>query len=177
MASVPHSTPTFLNGTVVMLTACHTHTCPRDIDCMCRTTWRVTSAPGNSGSGTGPGSGSGSGFGFDQQFMQPFCPTFLTTADASRHSLFSDMSGVLYVSSGHICFETSLFPAANTKLALPRITGAERCRDPIFHLIPNSVRLVLDADMPPLVFAAFHPTAQRDECIAMVQRCLKSTTK
>ena len=48
------------------------------------------------------------------------------------------------MSTGHLCFETTLCAAANTKLPLSRVASLERSRDPVFHLIPNAIKLHLD---------------------------------
>ena len=76
--------------------------------------------------------------------------------------------GVLYVSTGHLCFETTLCAAANTKLPLSRVASLERSRDPVFHLIPNALKLHLEQGGA-LLFAAFQ---HRDEAHALLTRCL-----
>ena len=78
--------------------------------------------------------------------------------------------GVLYVSTGHLCFETTLCAAANTKLPLSRVASLERSRDPVFHLIPNALKLHLEQGGA-LLFAAFQ---HRDEAHALLARCLPS---
>ncbi len=113
---------------------------------------------------------------FHTRFEVGVNETLLGAFPCALHFMGGLRQGVLYVSSGHLCFETALFPAANTKLALSRVLAAERCRDPVFHLIPNSLRLQLDAEQA-LTFASFHPAAQRDECMALVLRCLRSTSR
>ena len=139
--------------------------------------------------------------------------TLLGAYPCALHFTAGLRQGVLYVSSGHLCFETAIYPAANTKLPFSRISTAERCRypscervfiarrvpvfrrdmysnslthslehlpnmatrrDPVFHLIPNSIRLALNDRAPPLTFASFHPPASRDEAIELLSRCLKS---
>ena len=58
--------------------------------------------------------------------------------------------------------------AANTKLPLKRVASIERCRDPVFRLIPNSIKLHLD-DGALLHLASFQ---HRDEAHALLTRCL-----
>ena len=80
--------------------------------------------------------------------------------------------GVLYVSTAHLCFETTHLAAANTKVPMSRVLHAERARDPVFHLIPNAMRLHLE-DGASLHFASFH---SRDDAYALLTRCLKTQT-
>lgn len=70
--------------------------------------------------------------------------------------------GVLYVSSGHVCFETPLCAAANTKLPLSRVASLERCHDP-FRRLPDAIKMHLD-DGGLLHLAAFQ---HRDEVHAL----------
>ena len=111
---------------------------------------------------------------FHARFEVGVNETLLGAYPCALHFTAGLRQGVLYVSSGHLCFETAIYPAANTKLPFCRISTAERCRDPVFHLIPNSIRLVLTDGTPPLTFASFHPPASRDEAIELLSRCLKS---
>ena len=61
--------------------------------------------------------------------------------------------GVLHVSTRHLCFESALHTAALTKLPLAAVASVELCRDPLFHLIPNGVR-VTTSEGTALVFAS-----------------------
>ena len=63
--------------------------------------------------------------------------------------------------------------AANTKLPLSRVASLERSRDPVFHLIPNAIKLYLDQGEV-LQFAAFQ---HRDEAHALLTRCLPSAAR
>ena len=74
--------------------------------------------------------------------------------------------GVLHVSSRHVCFESATHAAASTKVALSRVATVEKCRDPLFHLIPNAIRLGLD-DGGSLTFASVD---HRDEAYALLSK-------
>ena len=94
--------------------------------------------------------------------------TLLGAFPCALHHLAGLRHGVLYVSTGHLCFETTLCAAANTKLPLSRVASLERSRDPVFHLIPNAIKLHLEqGDV--LHFAAFQHC---DEAHALLARCL-----
>lgn len=99
--------------------------------------------------------------------------TLLGAFPCALHYLAGLRHGVLYVSTGHLCFETTLCAAANTKLPLSRVASLERSRDPVFHLIPNAIKLYLDQGEV-LQFAAFQ---HRDEAHALLTRCLPSAAR
>ena len=99
--------------------------------------------------------------------------TLLGSYPCALHYLNGLRQGVLYVSSRHLCFETSLFPSANTKLPLSRVHSAECCRDPVFHLVPNSIK-VRHGDSETLCLASFHPSTQRDDAIEVIRSLIGS---
>ena len=90
----------------------------------------------------------------------------LDTFPCALHYMGGLRAGVLYVSTGHLCFETSTHAAANAKLPLARITGAEKTRDPVFHLFANSIRVLVD-DGAALHFTSFE---HRDEALALIKK-------
>lgn len=89
---------------------------------------------------------------------------------AAAHARLGLRQGVLHVSTRHLCFEAALFAAAYTKLPLSRVASVEGCRDPLFHLIPNAIKLSLD-DGSALTFASFQ---HRDEALALVSECVRT---
>ena len=105
---------------------------------------------------------------FQQRFEVGVNETLLGAYPCALQYMTGLRHGVLYVSSGHVCFETTLCAAANTKLALSRVASVERCRDPVFRLIPNSIKLHVD-DGTTLHLASFQ---HRDEAHALLTRCL-----
>ena len=110
---------------------------------------------------------------FQQRFEVGVNETLLGAFPCALHTSFGLRQGVLHVSTRHICFEAMLFAAAYTKLPLVRITVVEACRDPLFHLIPNTIRLVLD-DGTSLVFASFQ---HRDEALTRIADCVRAVSE
>ena len=51
---------------------------------------------------------------------------------------------------------------------LARIRAVERCRDPVFHLMPTALRVLVD-DGAPLTFGSFE---DREEAYALIRRLL-----
>jgi hypothetical protein len=107
---------------------------------------------------------------FQQRFEVGVNETLLGSFACALHFQHGLRPGELHVSTRHICFETAAFPAAHTKLPLARVQTVERCRDPLFHLIPNAVSLGLD-DGTSLVLASFQ---DREEAHGLLARCVKS---
>ena len=68
-----------------------------------------------------------------------------------------------------VCFEAALFAASYTKLPLAAVRAAEACRDPLFHIFPNAIRLCLEDGRPDITFASFQ---HRDEALQLLTRCL-----
>ena len=110
---------------------------------------------------------------FQQRFEVGVNETLLGSFPCAIHFQAALRQGVLHVSTRHVCFETSLFPAANTKLPLLRIAAVERARDPIFHVMPNAVRIALD-DGGALVLGSFE---DRDDAYGLLRRCVKSLSE
>jgi len=107
---------------------------------------------------------------FQQRFEVGVNETLLGSFPCALHYQAALRQGVLHVSTRHVCFETSLFPAANTKLPLIRVQAVERARDPVFHVMPNALRLALD-DGGALALGAFE---DRDDAYGLLRRCIKS---
>ena len=97
-------------------------------------------------------------------------PTHSGLGSPGPRGLHGLCQGVLHVSTRHLCFEAALFASAYTKLPLGRVVSVEGCRDPLFHLIPNAIRINLD-DGSTLVFASFQ---HRDEALALLSECVRS---
>ena len=97
-------------------------------------------------------------------------PTHSGLGSPGPRGLHGLCQGVLHVSTRHLCFEAALFASAYTKLPLGRVVSVEGCRDPLFHLIPNAIRINLD-DGCTLVFASFQ---HRDEALALLSECVRS---
>ena len=97
-------------------------------------------------------------------------PTHSGLGSPGPRGLHGLRQGVLHVSTRHLCFEAALFASAYTKLPLGRVVSVEGCRDPLFHLIPNAIRINLD-DGSTLVFASFQ---NRDEALALLSECVRS---
>ncbi|KAL1526000.1 hypothetical protein AB1Y20_020824 [Prymnesium parvum] len=96
--------------------------------------------------------------------------TLLATFPCALHHQAALRQGVLHVSTRHACFETPLFPAANLKLPLLRIRAVERARDPVFHLLPNALRLTLE-NGDAVVLASLQ---DREDAYGVLRRCLKA---
>ena len=105
---------------------------------------------------------------FRMRFELGVNETLLAAIPCALHDGRGLRQGVLHASSHHLCFEAPLFAAAFTKLPLTRVVALEPCRDPLFHLIPNALRIDL-SDGPPLTFASF---AARDEALALLRSCV-----
>ena len=121
---------------------------------------------------------------FQQRFEVGVHETLLGTFGCALHFAHGLRHGVLHVSTRHLCFEASNHAAAYTKLPLGSITSVEPCRDPLFHLIPNAIKVSAlgGGEFAPdrgtfgvaggsggstAVFASF---AHRDEALALITR-------
>ena len=83
-------------------------------------------------------------FNFQQRFQVGFNEMLLGTFPCAIDSGMGLRQGVLHVSTHHVCFEAALFAASYTQIPLASILSIEGCRDPFFHLFPNSIKLGLD---------------------------------
>lgn len=101
---------------------------------------------------------------FQQRFEVGVNEELLGAFPCALHSGLGLRQGVLHVSTRHVCFEAALFASAYTKLPIERITSVEAKNDPLFHLIPNAIRLCLD-DGSMLHFASFQ---HREEALALL---------
>lgn len=105
---------------------------------------------------------------FQQRFEVGVNETVLGSFPCAIHFRGALRHGVLHVSTRHVCFETNLHRAASTKVPLLRVSAVERHRDPVFHLVPNAIKLGLEEGAP-LVFGAF---PDRDEVFDLLCRCV-----
>lgn len=102
---------------------------------------------------------------FQQRFEVGVNETLLGAFGCALHFDHGLHQGVLHISSRHLCFEAANYSAAYAKLPLSEVRAVEPCRDPLFHIIPNSVRVSVGDGSPPLVFASF---MHRDEAVELL---------
>jgi hypothetical protein len=105
---------------------------------------------------------------FHQRFEVGVNETLHATVPCALHTRSGLRPGVLHVTSRHVCFESGMHASAYTVLPLTSIAAVETCRDPLFHLIPNAVRLSVD-DGSALIFASLD---DRDEAAALLGRAI-----
>ena len=105
---------------------------------------------------------------FQQRFEVGVNEALLGAFGCALHYSHGLRQGVLHVSERHLCFEAASYAAAYTKLPLSSIASVEPCRDPLFHLIPNAIRVSAD-DGSALVFASF---VHRDEAHALLMKAI-----
>jgi len=134
---------------------------------------------------------------FQQRFEVGVNEVLLGAFGCALHLGHGLRQGVLHVSTRHLCFEAANHAQAFTRLPLSELTLVEPCRDPLFHLIPNAIKVSWSggrdgaraegggggssAALAPsivagdasgsLVFASF---AHRDEALALIRRAAEA---